>query len=150
MYFYMTTHLKFHLDKSLQEQGVVLLQPGPGDAGFDIRSAADYEILPNQQILISTGLRLAIPQNWVGVVRERSSTALKRLYCHAGVIDSNYRGEIKIVIANGGNEPYKIQKGDKIAQLLVLPCLTLLQEVDSEEGLGATDRGEKGFGSSGR
>jgi dUTP pyrophosphatase len=142
--------LRYFIDPSLRNEGSFFSSPRDGDAGFDLKSAANYLVEVGQQIVVSTKVRLAIPPGWVGIVRERSSTGLKRLYTHSGVIDSAYRGELKILVSNGGNEPYEIFKGDKIAQLLVVPCLTSGEEVLSEGELGETARGEGGFGSTGR
>lgn len=146
----MSDCLRVFLDPELHERGVEFAAPRPGDAGFDLRAFEDEEILPGCQVLLRTGVRLAIPKGWVGLVRDRSSMALNRIYSHAGVIDSAYRGEVQLVLSNGGSEPYRISAGAKVAQLLVVPCCTALEVVPEASQLGETDRGEGGFGSTGR
>lgn len=142
--------LKFYLDPSVRSSGVDFSAPRFGDAGFDLRAASSYLMEPQAQILVSTGLKVSIPAGYVGIIKDRSSMALRQLYTHAGVIDSNYRGEVKIVLSNRGSAIQEIKVGDKVAQLLVVPCLVECAEVISEEALGDTNRGAGGFGSTGR
>ena len=137
--------LQFHLSA-----GAKLEAPREGDAGFDLRTLEDIVIQPHEQIAVPTGLRVAIPEGWVGIVKDRSSMAKNRIYTHAGVIDAAYRGEVKILLSNDGNEPYTLAKGDKVAQMIVIPCITGCEQVETEEELGATERGEGGFGSTGK
>lgn len=120
-----------------------------GDAGMDIFSFQDVEIAPGGKALVSTGLKVAIPKNHAGFVWDKSGIAIKSyIKTMAGVIDSNYRGELKIALANLGSEPYIIKKGEKIAQLVVKPIVA--PEVLEVDELPKNDeRGEKGFGSSG-
>lgn len=141
--------LQFFLDPEVKEQGVRFEAPRSGDAGFDLRAAESLVIEAGQQVLVSTGLKVAIPGGYVGLIRDRSSMAVKRVYSHAGVIDAGYRGEVKIVLSNHGSEGYQIEQGAKIAQMIVVPCLDGLIEVLAEEKLGSTERGEGGFGSTG-
>jgi len=119
-----------------------------GDAGIDLRSAEDYVLKPNETKAIATGIKLAIPDGYVGLVWDKSGHAAKNsIHTLAGVIDSGYRGEIKIVMKNLGSEEFRITKDMKIAQMLIQPVVRAnLQEVDS---LDNTDRGEGGFGSTG-
>lgn len=145
----MSSKLRYFLDPAIKAQGVAFTSPRSGDAGFDLRAAEDVTIPAGEQALVATGLRVAIPAGFVGLIRDRSSTALKRLYTHAGVIDAAYRGEVKVVVSNGGQDSLLIEKGQRIAQLLVVPCLTEGVEVSSIADLGATDRGGNGFGSTG-
>lgn len=142
--------LKFFLDPSLKENGIIFEPPREGDAGFDLRSAEAVIIPPGAQVVVNTKLKIAVPVGYVALIRERSSSALRRLYTHAGVIDSSYRGDVKIVLSNGGNEPLEIAPGDKIAQLLVIPCLVHGEAVETLEDLGDSERGAGGFGSTGR
>jgi dUTP pyrophosphatase len=141
--------LTFFVDPKVKAAGGGLIVPKEGDAGFDLRAAEASLIEPGGQVLLSTGLFFAIPLGWVGIVKDRSSMASKGLYTHGGVIDAAYRGELKVIISNRGLEPYKIACGDKIAQLVIVPCLTNAHEVNSKELLSVTDRGEGGFGSTG-
>lgn len=144
------TQILFFIEAAARDAGVYLEAPRHGDAGLDLRAADDLLIPANEQGVVSTGLRVAIPLGWVGFVKDRSSMASKRIYSHGGVIDAGYRGEIKLLLSNQGKEPYVITKGDKVAQLVVIPCLTAVQGVESLEELGDTDRGAEGFGSTGK
>jgi len=124
--------------------------PRTGDAGFDLYTIEDLELKPQQQVLASTGLKIAVPEGWVGIVKDRSSVALQQVYTHAGVIDASYRGEVKILLMNHSAETKSFPKGAKIAQLVVVPSLTGCVKVACIEDLGETVRGEKGFGSTGK
>ena len=122
-----------------------------GDAGLDLRANEDVTLAPHERRLISTGLALAIPEGYAGFVQPRSGMALKRGLSMAntpGLIDSHYRGELKVVAVNLDNEhPIHIERGERIAQLVIqkVPVVSLV-EVDE---LDETDRGVGGFGSSG-
>lgn len=142
--------LKFFISEQGRALGITFDRPRRGDAGFDLRSAESLTLEPGVQVALPTSLHVAIPEGWVGIIRERSSTGSKRLYTHSGVIDASYRGEIKVLISNGGTAPFEIKVGDRIAQLLVVPCLVDSEPVESLEKLGTTDRGSNGFGSTGR
>ncbi len=124
--------------------------PRPGDAGYDLFAIDDYQAAPGQRLLVATGLHLEIPPGHVGLVKDRSSVAAAGLHCLAGVIDSAYRGELKILLVNLGSESYVIQAGAKIAQLLVLPVYTApVQYAAALSELSTTERGAGGFGSTG-
>ena len=124
--------------------------PKEGDAGFDLRSVEDLLLSPHTTILISTGIHLAVPAGYVGIVKDRSSMAVQSITSSGGVIDEAYRGELKVVLTNHGVLPFNVVKGDRIAQLLVLPCLTKGEVVQSLTNLGSTSRGSGGFGSTGK
>jgi dUTP pyrophosphatase len=123
----------------------------PGDAGMDLRAASDVRIDPGERVLVPTGIALAIPEGFAGFVQPRSGLAIKSglgILNAPGLIDSHYRGEIKVIAINmDPREPISISKGDKIAQLVIQPVVRAeLAEVDE---LGDTTRGEGGFGSTG-
>ncbi len=139
--------VKFFVDSS---RGAAFEAPRSGDAGFDLRACENMLIEAGKQVLVPTGVKVAIPEGYVGLVRDRSSMALKRIYTHAGVIDAGYRGEIKVVISNAGEASYHIEQGAKIAQMVVVPCLIAAQQVASEDLLGVTERAQGGFGSTGK
>jgi dUTP pyrophosphatase len=141
--------LQFYLDPAAKAAGSRFYAPREGDAGYDLFCSARCELEPGEQCLVPTGLRMAIPIGWVGLVRDRSSVALRRLRTHAGVIDASYRGEVKVVMSNDSTDCCVIEPGDKIAQMVVVPHLSGALEVSSSSDLGATDRGEAGFGSTG-
>jgi dUTP pyrophosphatase len=122
-----------------------------GDAGLDLRSAEDVTIPPLGRVLVGTGFALAIPPGFAGFVQPRSGLALKQglsLANSPGLIDSHYRGEIKIILINlDPTTPIDIHRGDKIAQLVVQPVAECA--LVESTSLDATGRGEAGFGSTG-
>lgn len=121
----------------------------PGDAGLDLRSSVDTVIRPNETQGVPTGIKMAIPHGYVGLVWDKSGYAAKNsIKTMAGVIDSGYRGEIKIVMKNLGNEDFKITKDMKIAQILFQPVVQA--NIIEKETLDETARGEGGFGSTGK
>lgn len=142
--------LRFYLAPAAVAAGASFKNPRSGDAGFDLASAAEIVLAPGEQATVPTGLYLSIPIDWVGLIRDRSSMALQGLRTHAGVIDSAYRGEVRVVVSNGSGDPLEIHPGDRVAQLIVVPCLTSARAVGSGEELGDTTRGGGGFGSTGR
>ena len=120
----------------------------PHDAGLDLYSTETTTILPQEQKLISTGIALAIPAGYVGLIWDKSGIATKHgLKTMAGVIDAGYRGEVKILLHNLSQQSYTVEAGSKIAQMLIQP-VEQKQIVEVEE-LDETERGEQGFGSSG-
>lgn len=123
-----------------------------GAAGCDLRAAiADSLILlPGARTAVPTGLCLAIPPAFEGQVRARSGLALKNgIAClnAPGTIDSDYRGEVRVILANLGNEPFEIKRGDRIAQLILSPVARGVFE--PVESLSDSTRGSGGFGSTG-
>jgi len=90
---------------------------------------------------------MSIPQGWFGQINPRSSMAVKRIRVGARVVDADYRGNIKINIHNDSDETYEIMKGDRIAQIIFMPCLQSIVQVDE---LDNSDRGSGGFGSTGK
>lgn len=126
-----------------------LTKANPTDAGYDLRSIETLDIPANGSINVNTGCCVEIPNGYVGIVKGRSGMTFKHNteMCNAGVIDSEYRGEIKVKIHNLNKEPFHIEKGDRIAQMLVIPCL--LEVAEKVESLTDTVRGSNGFGSSG-
>ena len=118
-----------------------------GDAGLDLYSAEDCILKPCEIKAVSTGLKAAIPNGYVGLVWDKSGLALKGFHVIAGVIDSGYRGVISCVITNISRKDLEIKKHTKIAQLLIQPVAKV--EVEETESLDETKRGSKGFGSTG-
>ena len=123
-------------------------QATEGAAGFDLQSA-DYVILyPGQRLAIPTGFAWAIPLGQVGMIRPRSGLAVRNgADVLAGVIDADYRGEVAVVLINHGTRPLDIEAGDRIAQMVVQPCMVCVT-VECDE-LPSTERGNGGFGSTG-
>lgn len=118
-----------------------------GDAGLDLFSCVHMTINPGETAVVPTGLQMAIPPGYVGLIWDKSGIALRGVHRLAGVVDSGYRGEVRVVLTNLGKEPFEINPGMKIAQMLIQPVQSVeIVEVDS---LDPTSRGEGGFGSTG-
>ncbi len=122
-----------------------------GDAGLDLHAAADHTIAPGERELIGTGVAVAIPEGHAGFVQPRSGLALRSGLSFVntpGLIDSHYRGEIKLVAINlDPKDPIFIRRGDRVAQLVVQPVTRVSPVV--VDTLPDTTRGEGGFGSTG-
>lgn len=123
-----------------------------GSAGMDLRAAVDEPLIlkPNERTLVPTGIIIGLPQGFEAQVRPRSGLAVKHgimLVNSPGTIDSDYRGEIKIIMFNSGGEPFEIKRGDRIAQLIISRYERVeLQKVDE---IDETLRGGGGFGHTG-
>jgi dUTP pyrophosphatase len=122
-----------------------------GAAGLDVVAAEDLTLAPGSRHAVATGFAIAIPEGYEVQVRPRSGLALKHgITClnTPGTIDSDYRGEVKVILANLGGEPFEVRRGERIAQLVPAPVLRAgFIEVDD---LDSTQRGAGGFGSTGR
>ena len=119
------------------------------DAGWDLYASEDVIIEPSQTQTVGTNIAMAIPDGYVGLIWDRSGMATKRgVHRFAGVIDSGYRGDIKVCLWNSSKEHCIINKGDRMAQILFqpVPPLPMIEVQD----INTTSRGVKGFGSSGR
>ncbi|THB62516.1 MAG: dUTP diphosphatase [Spirochaetaceae bacterium] len=126
----------------------------PGSAGLDIKADIPEAITlqPLQRYLISTGLRIALPENMEAQIRPRSGLASRRgitVINSPGTIDSDYRGEIKIPIVNLSNEEAIIEPGERIAQMVIAPYIQIELNLCSFDELSKTERGSGGFGSTG-
>jgi dUTP pyrophosphatase len=120
-----------------------------GDAGLDLFSCEDCVLAPGERHLFKLGFALELPAGTVGLMWDRSGIATNHgIHALAGVIDSNYRGEVCCVLYNTSSEPYTIKKGDKIAQMIIQK----FEQVDFEqvEKLSESARGDRGWFSSGR
>ena len=122
-----------------------------GDAALDLFVCEATSLSPSEIKMVSTGVFLAIPDGYCGLVLPRSGLASKHaitLINSPGLLDSNYRGEITIPLINHGNEKYEIEEGDRVAQLLIIPCPNI--DFKEVKELSSSNRGRSGFGSSGR
>jgi len=125
-------------------------QASEGAAGFDIAAAEDLTIAPGSAAAVATGFALAIPSGFEGQVRPRSGLALRHrvtVLNAPGTIDADYRGEVKVILINHGPEPFRVARGDRIAQLVVAPVTRAQFELVN--ALPQTERGSGGFGSTG-
>lgn len=147
----MASHVKIELKRLPHGEGLPLpAYATDGAAGMDVVAAQDVTIEPGARHAVATGLSVAIPQGYEIQVRPRSGLAFKHgitVPNTPGTIDSDYRGELKVLLINHGNEDFAIARGDRVAQLIVAPVTQgVWQEV---EELDATVRGAGGFGSTG-
>jgi dUTP pyrophosphatase len=125
----------------------------PGSAGMDLRAALaePFILAPGERTMMPTGLKMAVPEGFEGCVRPRSGLAAKHgisIVNAPGTIDSDYRGEVKVLLINLGKEPVTFNRGDRIAQLLIQPVAQVV--VTASDSLDDTSRGEGGFGHTGR
>lgn len=133
----------------------ILLDPGsyvperahPEDAGLDLRSPVAAWLHPGEHAMIDTGVHVEIPSGYVGLITSKSGLMTKGITCR-GTIDSGYTGSIRAVLYNHGKEGYRIEKGNKICQLVLVPIITPVLELVNH--LEETERNAGGFGSTGR
>lgn len=140
--------------KKVRENAIIPKRATSGSAGMDLYACIDapIEMNPGDRVMVPTGIAIALPdENQVALIFARSGLAVKKginLSNSVGVIDSDYRGEIQVGLINQSRETYTLEAGERIAQLVVMPvCLPEVQEVAE---LDDTERGEGGFGSTGR
>lgn len=134
--------------KKLRPRAKVPTKGHPNDAGWDLYSNETVSIPAGASVLILTGVGFAIPEGYAGLIWDRSSMGVKGLHRFAGVVDCGYRGEVKVCINNSGKEPYHIQLGDRVAQIIFqeIPSFDMIEV----EELSETLRGDGGFGSTGK
>jgi dUTP pyrophosphatase len=134
----------------LRDDAVVPERAYAGDAGLDLSACERIELRPGERALIGTGLAVAIPEGYAGFVQPRSGLAARHgltVVNSPGLVDSGYRGELRVVLLNtDGTEPFVVEPGMRIAQLVVLP-IPEMELVEVEE-LPPSERGVRGFGSS--
>ncbi|MEK7496213.1 MAG: dUTP diphosphatase [Patescibacteria group bacterium] len=119
------------------------------DAGLDLYSAENFVLKPGERRAIETGVKMEIPEGYVGLVWDKSGLAVNDgIKTMAGVVDAGYRGEIKIVLINLSNQNFEIKKGQKIAQMLIQKIEH--PKIEIVEFLNESNRGEGGFGSTGK
>ena len=136
--------------KRLVDEAVLPAYAHPGDAGMDLCSVQSLVIPPGGRALVPTGLAMALPSGYEAQVRPRSGLALKRgvtVLNTPGTIDEGYRGEVGVVLANFGDTDFVVEKGDRIAQMVIAPVTRA--EIVEVSQVDETDRGTGGFGSTG-
>ncbi len=134
--------------KRLMDGAILPTRAHADDAGLDLYGAEDVSLQPGEGRMVKTGVAMAVPQGYVGMVADRSSLARKGLKTAGGIIDAGYRGEVMIVLWNISREAVTLNRGERIAQLLAIPIATpAVKEVNE---LDATKRGAGGFGSTGK
>ena len=134
--------------QKILDEAIIPCYAHPGDAGMDIFSAGETIIKAGERKSVRTGVKMELPEGFVGLVWDKSGLALKNgIKTMAGVIDSSYRGEIGIVLANLRGQDYEIEKRQKIAQMLIQKVERA--EIEEVKELSETKRGADGFGSTG-
>jgi dUTP pyrophosphatase len=136
--------IKTHPEACIPTQGTT------GSAGYDLKSIENVIIDPNERVLVKTGLILEIPNGYEGQIRSRSGLAINHgivVLNAPGTIDSDYRGEIKVILYNMGDKSFTIEPGLRIAQLVIAPYTSC--DFEETKNLNSTNRGEGGFGSTG-
>ncbi len=119
------------------------------DAGMDLRTRETKTLIPGERCILPTGFAMAIPEGYVGLVWDRSGLAIKEgLTCLAGVVDAGYRGEVGVVVLNTSDKNIEIEKGDRVAQMLIQPVE--ICDIEIVDQLSNSERGEGGFGASGK
>jgi dUTP pyrophosphatase len=119
-----------------------------GDAGMDLFASENYELSKSEIFAVPTGISVEIPRGYVGLIWDKSGVSLRGAHRLAGVVDAGYRGEIKVVMVNLGQDSFIIEKGMKIAQMLIQPVEE--PEIVEVTDLEDSSRGEGGFGSTGK
>ena len=142
--------------RGARDADLPLPQPAtPGSAGMDLRAAVaePLELAPGARALVPTGFALELPEGYEGQVRPRSGLALRHgitLPNAPGTIDADFRGEVCVILANLGQEPFLVKRGDRIAQLVIAPVTRALWvEVEATDALAPSGRGSGGFGHTG-
>ena len=138
------------LVKRLADSATLPAYAHAGDAGLDLYSAVSASIEPGESKLVGTGISIELPPNTEAQVRPRSGLALKHgitVLNTPGTIDHGYRGEVGVILINHGRARFDVERGMKIAQMVIAPFLSV--EVEEAEALSATARGQGGFGSTG-
>lgn len=134
--------------KKLHPDAIIPHYNHEGDAGMDVYAIEDVVLWPNEPVGVPTGISMELPKGYVALIWDKSGLALKEgIKTMAGVGDSNYRGEYKIVLLNTTNQYYYVKKGQKIAQILIQPIMKA--EIEEVSELSNTTRGKGGFGSTG-
>lgn len=136
--------------KKLESDAIIPKQAHIGDAGLDLFSIVELEILPGEVKLVRTGISIELPENTEAQIRPRSGLALINqitVLNTPGTIDYGYRGEIGVILINHSKKTFKVEKGMKIAQMVVKPILPI--EIVEVSDLSGSERGSGGFGSTG-
>jgi len=147
--------MKPHVLISSNEVEVVPIYATSNSVGMDIRSTETMALAPGEYWAFSTNLRIALPSHLEGQIRPRSGLAFKHgvtVLNAPGTIDSDYRGEIKVLLINHGYTPFQVTKGDRIAQLVIAPVCRIQWKHATQlevENFEATSRGQSGFGGTG-
>lgn len=143
--------MNVYLSPEFRALNLTFSAPRPGDAGYDLYSLETITLYPGERAVIRTGVHIEIPNGYVGIIKDRSSMALRGVHTYGGVIDSSYRGELRIILNNLSEGEQLIEKGQKFAQMVIVPYfIESIEIVESLDFLSSTQRGTAGFGSTGQ
>ena len=134
--------------KIVLEDGSKVMRAHPWDAGLDLCARTECTIGVGNRHTFDTGVHVQIPEGFVGFIKSKSGLMVKHGIITDGTIDAHYTGPIKVCLFNHGGSKYEVKAGDKIAQLVIVPCLQ--PDLELVDSLDETDRGDNGFGSTGR
>ena len=134
--------------KKLTPNAIIPTRGSGGAVGYDLYSTDSVVVPPTHRVLVGTGIAMVLPNGVYGRVAPRSGLAVKHgIQVGAGVVDPDYMGEVKVVLFNHGDKDFEVKKGDRVAQLILERCET--PEVEEVGTVESTERGSKGFGSTG-
>ena len=142
--------MSLKIDLQLMDGAITPQYQSAGAAGLDLCSTESFELKPLERYGVPTGIKISLPDGYEAQVRPRSGLALKHgisMVNSPGTIDSDYRGEIRVILVNLGQEVVKFECGDRVEQLVIAPVARAEWQI--VESLDETDRGTRGFGSSG-
>lgn len=133
---------------SLDEGAFPITRAYPTDAGGDIRAREDKVVPAHGSAIFRTGVHVQVPQGCAGIIASKSGLNVRNNLTCTGVVDVGYTGEVLVKLYNNGANDYRVERGDKIAQLLILPCC--LERFEQVDGIEGGERGDGGFGSTGK
>lgn len=135
--------------KKINPEAILPNYAHPGDVGLDVRSLEDYDLKPGERKIFDLGFAMEFEDGYAAIVKDKGSLPKNAgLHTMGGVFDAGYRGEYNVNLINLGQETYHIEKGDKIAQIIIYPVE--IAEIEESEELSQTSRGEGRFGSTGK
>lgn len=132
----------------LDEDAYMPIRAHDIDAGLDLRSPKRQVVWSRSREVIDTGVHVEIPPGYAGLLRSKSGLMCKHGILSDGTVDAGYSGSIRVCVINTSDEPYTIERGDKISQLVIVPCR--LDHVELADEIASGERGESGFGSTGK
>lgn len=140
--------MKLHVNVKLDKGAKMPTKAHSTDAGFDLYTPYEFTVKAGGSAVVQTGTHMIIPRGWCGVLVSKSGLNTKMDIQTTGLVDSEYVGEIVVKVQNHGDRDYHFEKGEKVSQIVILPvCDVILEETDY---LPETERGDRGFGSSGK
>ena len=134
--------------KKLNKEAIPFRYSREDDACMDIYANENVYVFAGKTVQVKTGIAVEVPEGYEGIIRGRSGLACDAIFAHTGTIDEQYRGEVLVILTNHSPYLYEVKKGERIAQFTIKPVYKI--ELEEVEELSDSERGDKGFGSSGR